>query len=225
MLCISANCGFAHNKKVFDRLGEGDYYIIEPGGRGVGSSQLRALLEPSLPRATAEYSSDNQEVLENANSMEGWLSLFRFLIDTKTQGATRTNPGLKGFATRACAAAFTTPLWDNTRRPQDDEDDRSDASGVETGPMPFGLQDAIMGVQGELGVWSASAPYCTIHGGLKILSKELVALDEVVVAQFAVHQGMLDTIRANSSTAVAVSKGLNCKWEQHQGTGGGEDTR
>jgi hypothetical protein len=82
-----------------------------------------------------------------------------------------------------------------------------------------------MGVQGELGVWSASAPYRRIHGGFKILSEELVALDKGVVAQFAVHHGVLDTIRADSSTTVAVSMGLKRKWEQHQGTGGGEDMR
>jgi hypothetical protein len=113
--CISTHCSFKHNKKIFDRLGKGDYYIIEPGGRGAGSSQLRALLEPSFPRAAAEYSLDNQEVLESVNLMEGWLSLFRFLIDAETQGAARTNPGLKGFATRSHKAAFTMPLRDNTR--------------------------------------------------------------------------------------------------------------
>ncbi len=85
-------------------------------------SQLGALLESSLPRAAVEYSLDNHEVLENANSMEGWLSLLRFLIDTKAQGAARSNPGLKGFATRARAAAFTTALRDNTRHPRDDEE-------------------------------------------------------------------------------------------------------
>jgi hypothetical protein len=82
-----------------------------------------------------------------------------------------------------------------------------------------------MGVQGEPRVRSASAPYCTIHGGLKIPSKELVALEEGVMAQFATHQGMLDTIRADLSTTVAVSKSLKHEWEQHQGTGRGEDTR
>ncbi len=97
-------------------MGEGYYYIIKQGGRGLGLSQLRALLEPSLPSAAAEYSPDNREVLENANLMEGWLSLFRFLIDAKAQGAARTNPGLKGFATRARALAFTMPLRDNTSR-------------------------------------------------------------------------------------------------------------
>ncbi len=181
--CICTNCGFAHNKKVFDCLGEGDYYIIESGGRGWGSSQLRALLESSPPRPAVEYSLDNHEVLENPNSMERWISLFRFLIDAKTQGAARSKPGLKGFTTRAHAEAFTTPLRDNTRRPQDNKDDGLDALGVETGPTPFCLQDAIMGVQGELGVWSASAPYPMIHGGLKILSKELVALDKGVMAR------------------------------------------
>ncbi len=118
--CICTNCGFAHNKKVFDRLGEGGYYIIKSGGRGLGSSQLRALLESSPPRTAVEYSLDNHEVLENANSMERWLSLFRFLIDAKAQGEARSNPGLKGFTTRARAEAFTTPLRDNARCPQVD---------------------------------------------------------------------------------------------------------
>ncbi len=81
-----------------------------------------------------------------------------------------------------------------------------------------------MGVQGELGVRSAIKPYRTIHGGLKILSEELLALDEGVVAQFTVHQGKMDTIRVDSSGALAVSYQLKRKWEQHQGTGGGEDT-
>jgi hypothetical protein len=82
-----------------------------------------------------------------------------------------------------------------------------------------------MGVQGELRVWSASAPYCMIHGGLKILSEELLALDEGVVAQFTIHQGKMNTIRADSSGALVVSNQLKREWEQHQGTGGGEDTR
>jgi hypothetical protein len=64
-----------------------------------------------------------------------------------------------------------------------------------------------------------------IHGGLKILSEELLALDKGVVAQFTIHQGKVDTIRADSSGALAVSNRLKREWEQHQGTGGGEDMR
>ena len=194
---------------------------MEPGGRGLGLNQLRVLLEPSLPRAAVEYSQDNREVLKNANSMEEWLSLFRFLIDAEAQRADRTNPGLKGFNNRAWTTAFTTPLRDNTRRAAGGEDNDLVTLGVEAGPATFCPQDAIMGVQGELGVRSGSAPYRTIHCGLKFLTEELVTLDEGVTAQFAAYEGMLDTIRADSSTAVGVFRHLKRKWEQHQGTGRG----
>jgi hypothetical protein len=69
--CISTHCGLAHNMKVFDRLGNGDYKFIESGGRGGVSGQpLRAFLEPSLPKAATKYSPDNKEVLKAMNSME-----------------------------------------------------------------------------------------------------------------------------------------------------------
>ena len=41
-----------------------------------------------------------------------------------------------------------------------------------------------MGVQGELGVRPTWAEYCTVHGGLKSLSKELVALKGMVSDRF-----------------------------------------
>ena len=63
--CIATNCGFAHDKKVFDRLEDRAYYIVDSGGgRGAGlTQQPRALLEPLLPKAAAEYFVDNHEVL------------------------------------------------------------------------------------------------------------------------------------------------------------------
>jgi hypothetical protein len=86
--CISTHCGLAHNKKVFDRLGDGDYLIIESGGHGGVSGQpLRAFLKPLLPKAATKYSLDNKEVLEVTNLMEGWLSLFCYLIEGETGGA------------------------------------------------------------------------------------------------------------------------------------------
>ena len=127
--CISSHCGLAHTKKVFDQLGEGDYYIIEPGARGGLSSTLRAYLEPSLPKAAAERSADNKEVLEGTNSMDGWLSLFRYLTDTADRGDVGVSkPALVGFASRARASprsrlhCETIPsecersLWDQTMR-------------------------------------------------------------------------------------------------------------
>jgi hypothetical protein len=106
--CISTHCGLAHNKKVFDRLVDGDYYIIESGGHGGVSGQpLRAFLEPSLPKVAAEYSPDNKEELEASNLMEGWLSLFHYLIEVEAQGDTRgPNPELASFASQARQSAF-----------------------------------------------------------------------------------------------------------------------
>jgi hypothetical protein len=131
--CVATNCGFAHDKKVFNRLEDGAYYIVElGGGRGAGSSQQpRALLDPSLPKAAAEYSEDNHEVLAAENSMQGWLSLFRFryLVEAEEQGDVRApNPALTEFAARARASAFTTPLRDTTKRARDDEEEASEGS-------------------------------------------------------------------------------------------------
>ena len=106
--CISTHCGLAHNKKVFDRLGNGNYYIIKSGGHGGVSGQpLRAFLEPSLPKAATKYSPDNKEVLEATNLMEGWLSLFSYLIEAQARGDERgPNPELASFASRARQSAF-----------------------------------------------------------------------------------------------------------------------
>ena len=41
-----------------------------------------------------------------------------------------------------------------------------------------------MGVQGELGLHLTWAEYCTVHGGLKSLSEELVALEGTVLDRF-----------------------------------------
>ena len=98
---------------------------------------------------------DNQEVLAAENSMQGWLSLFRYLIKAEERGDTRApNPALMEFAARARTSAFTTPLRDHTKRAHDDGEEASESSHSRGGKSPdfTALQDAIMGVQGELGV-------------------------------------------------------------------------
>ena len=92
--CISTSWGFAHYKKVSDRLEEGGYYIVESRGHGaVSSQQPQALLEPSLPKVAVEYSINNKEVLDAKNSMEVWFSLFQDLIKAEARGAARAlNP-------------------------------------------------------------------------------------------------------------------------------------
>jgi len=85
--CVPTNCGFAHDKKAFDRLEDRAYYIVELGrGRGAGSSQQPwALLDPLLPKAAAKCFEDNHEVLAAENSMQGWLSLFRYLVKRRSE--------------------------------------------------------------------------------------------------------------------------------------------
>ena len=61
---------------------------MTPGGGGGGGlgQQPRALLEPSLPKAATEYSVENQELLVAKNLMQGWLSLFRYLVEAVEHG-------------------------------------------------------------------------------------------------------------------------------------------
>ena len=222
--CISTNCGVAHTRKVFAVLGDRDYYIIEPGARGGLSQTLRAYLDPPLPKAAAEFSSDNKEVLEGTNSMEGWLSLFRYLTDSATRGDTgAANLALVGFASRARQSAFKTPLRDNSKRARD-----KDSSGDEEDrppPIVQDLQDAILGVQGELGVRYPTASYVTVHGGLKNLEEDIRSVQEGVDAQlrsmFTSNQAALGALQFETSQASARSQEVKRWMEQHQATGGG----
>ena len=60
-----------------------------------------------------------------------------------------------------------------------------------------------MGVQGGLGVRPTWAEYCTVHGGLKSLSNELVALKGTVSDRFdALNIG---AVRLEASLASAQS--------------------
>jgi hypothetical protein len=166
---------------------------------------------------------DNQEVLAAKNSMQGWLSLFRYLIEAEERGDTRApNPGLTEFAARARTSAFTTPLRDHTKRAHKDGEEASESSHTRGGKSPdfTALQDAIMGVQGELGVRPMRAEYCTVHGGLKSLSEELVALEGTVSDRIdAVNIG---AVRLEASLAAARSAEVKLWMEQTQGMGGGQ---
>ena len=75
-----------------------------------------------------------------------------------------------------------------------------------------------MGVQGELGVRPTRAEYCTVHGGLKSLSEELVALEGTVSDRIdALNIG---AVRLEVSLAVAQIAEVKLWMEQMQGMGG-----
>ncbi len=126
--------------------------LILGGGHGAGSSQEpRALLEPSIPKTAAEYSVDNLEVLAAENSMQGWLSLFWYLIEAEERGDNRApNPALMEFAARARTSVFATPLSNHTKQARDDDEEASKSSHSRGDKPPdfTALKDAIMGVQG-----------------------------------------------------------------------------
>ena len=167
---------------------------------------------------------DNHEVLVAKNFMQGWLSLVRYLIKVEEcEYARAPNPGLTEFAARACASAFTTLLRNNSKQACADKDEASESlPSLRNKPSDFtALQDAIMGVQGELGVQPLRAEYCTVHGGLKSLLEELVVLKGMVSDQFdALNIG---AIRLEMSLALAQSIKVKTWMEQTQGMGGGKE--
>ena len=58
-----------------------------------------------------------------------------------------------------------------------------------------------MGVQGELGVRPLQAEYCTVYGGLKSLSEELVVLEGTVSDRFDALNIGADRLEVSSATA------------------------
>ena len=80
-----------------------------------------------------------------------------------------------------------------------------------------------MGVQGELGVRPTQAEYCTVQGGLKSLSEELVALEGTVSDQFDALN--IEAVRLEASLVTARSTEVKTWMEQTQGMGGGEEGR
>ncbi len=158
--------------------------------------------------------------------MQGWLSLFRYLVEAEKRGDIRAlNPALTEFATRAWASAFTTPLQDTTKRAQDNEEEASKGSRS-PGAKPLdltALQDAIMGMQGKLGVRPTRAEYCTVHWGLKSLSEELVALEGTVLDRFDALN--IEFVSLKTSLSLARSVEVKTWIEQSQGMGGSKEGR
>ena len=159
----------------------------------------------------------NQEVLVAKNSMQGWLSLFWYLIDVEECGnAWAPNPGLTEFAARARAPAFTTPLCNSSKRAHNGREEASESLGsLKNRPSDFtALHNAIMGVQRESGVRPTQAEYCTVHKGLKSL------LEEPVLDRFDALD--IGAVRLEASLASVQSIEVKTLMAQTQGMGGGK---
>ena len=235
--CISTNCVYSHEKKAFDKLGVGDFYIIEPGpgGKGAGSNQPKALLEPSLPRVAAEHSQEDREMLASENTVEAWMSLFRYMIDVQARGGPRVpNDGLLDFAAKVRRSGFTTPLLSSKRARREGADDASEgSSGTGCPDSPAEFKHAVLGMIGALGVRSPSAQYGTVHGGLKDFGATVGRLESEVEAaredqrctREQVHNEIM-AVRYEAARSTAVTRETQRTLEQLQGTGGlGDDRR
>jgi hypothetical protein len=216
--------------KVFDRLGNGDYYIIKSGGcGGVSGQPLWAFLKSLLPKAATKYPPDNKEVLEATNLMEGWLSLFRYLIEEEAQGDARgPNPKLASFASWARQSAFKMPRRNNgSKRLRYGALGEEDAQDMP--PIIMDLQDTLMGVQGELGVQSPSTSYFTPHGGFKILREDLRLLKDALSEQIKVmqvnNQSKIGALKFKTAQASARSQEVKQWMEQTQAIGGGAEAQ
>ena len=135
------------------------------------------------------------------------------------------NPGLMEFAARAHTPAFTTLLQDSSKRARDGGEEASVSSGsLKNRPADFtALQDAIMGVQGGLGVRLMQAEYCTVHGGLKTLSEQLMALEGMVLDRIDALD--IGAIRLEASLDSSRSIEVKTWMAQTQGMGGGKEGR
>ncbi len=227
--CISTNCAYLHEKKVFDKLGVGDFYIFEPGGKGTGSSQPKALLEPSLPRAAAERSQDDREMLASENTVEGWMSLFCYMVDVQARGGPKLpNDALLDFATKVRLSGFTMPLLSTKRARRGGTEDESVASSNTGCPnSPGEFKHAVLGMIGALGVRSPSAQYGTVHGGLKLFSDTVGRLESEVEAALEEQscgreqvRNEITAVRYEAARASAVTMENKCALEQLKGTGG-----
>jgi hypothetical protein len=92
-------------------------------------------------------------------------------------------------------------------------------------PTILGLQDAIMGIQGEHGAWYLDASYVTIHGGLKNLEEDIRGVQEGVDAQLramlAGNQVDMGALKFDTAQASVRSMEVKRWMEQTQATGGG----
>jgi hypothetical protein len=161
--------------------------------------------------------------------MEGWLSLFCYLIEAEARGNERgPNPVLASFASRAQQSALKPPLRGNGSKqlrysaPGEEEDQ-------DMPPIIMDLQDGIMGVQGELGVRSPSTSYVTLHGSFKILGEDLRSLRDAFVEQIEVmrtsNQSKIGALKFETAQASARSQDVKRWMEQTQATGGGTEVQ
>jgi hypothetical protein len=96
-------------------------------------------------------------------------------------------------------------------------------------PIIMDLQDALMGVQGEVGVQSPSTSYVTLHGGFKILGEDLRSLKDAFGEQIEVmranNQSKIGALKFETAQASARSQEVKRWMEQTQATGGGAETQ
>jgi hypothetical protein len=171
---------------------KGGYYVKENDTHGYSKLCL-------LPEAAALML---EGLLQTPNSVTAWKAIIQQLEDQLTEGP--TEPGV--VATQATGLAefalwiqqtpyATTPMWAH-RHVHSEEGDETASKGDEgTLEILQRLEDSIVSLWGEIGVWAPAARYITLHGGVGELGGVVNALQQEV-------SGMAQGVSAASAQAV-----------------------
>jgi hypothetical protein len=161
----------------------------------------KVFLKPFLPLVDGLWLHSGKSVLaDEEQMMESWAAVFWHLHDvsnanneakgTKEGDTEAVDNGLQHFTT-----AMKTPggwgvqnLLMSPKRIRLEEAYDEDASSVSSSNLPQGprvtaLKHALALVKGELGMWSAEAPYNTLHGGIQGLWTGLGNMEEGYIKQ------------------------------------------
>jgi hypothetical protein len=194
------DCSFySHCNKAWDGNG------LEPGFYIVNLTTQKAFLEPFLPLADGLWSRSGRSVLaDGEQSMESWAAVFRHLCNasnanneakgTKEGGEAyfteAVDDGLQCFTTamktpggRGVQNALMSPKRIRLEEAYDEDASSVSSSNLPQGPRVTALKHALALVKGELGMWSAEAPYNTLHGGIQGLWTGLGNMEEEYIKQ------------------------------------------
>jgi hypothetical protein len=171
---------------------KGGYYVKENDTHGYSELCL-------LPEAAALAP---EGLLQTPNSIIAWKAIIRQLEDQLMEGATEPGviaaqvTGLAEFALRVQQTPYATMPMRARCRAHSKEGDETASKGDEgTLEILQRLEDSIVSLRREIGVWAPAARYITLHGGVGELGGVVNALQQEV-------SGVAQGVSAASAQAV-----------------------
>ncbi len=192
--CLKTQCHFTTHatKSNLPRMVKGGYYVKENNAHGYSKLCL-------LPEAAALVP---EGLLQTPNSVTAWKAIIRQLEDQLMEGATEPGvvavqaTGLAEFALRVQQTPYATMPMQARRHAHSKEGDETVSKGDEgTLKILQRLEDSIVSLRGEIGVWAPATRYITLHGGVGELGGVVNALQQEV-------SGVAQGVSAASTQAV-----------------------